>query len=169
MRVQSKQCLMESIDETWRSLWTPVDATDGSHLELRICIDGVESDSVKDILAHLHGWLLLLLNWTKSKPGSVIELPAKGFKWNQTRELNRFIFSAWRDVEIRSVCRRLKLSHNRVVEFVSRLSESELLDPGHFSWTKKNPIVIYIAPNTASHYRWATKKIKHLQNRFVGH
>ena len=165
MRVRSKEHLLETINDTWRDLWSLIDEIDASQCELRTQNDGVESWSVKDIIAHLHGWHLLLLKWTKAKPDVEIEMPAEGFKWNQTAELNQLILEKWKGVAFRSVCRRLKLSHNRVVQFVSGLSETQLLNAGSFSWTKRLPISSYIAPNTTSHYKWAIKKIKRLQKK----
>lgn len=167
MRVESKQQLIDSIDETWLKLWESVDAIGLPNRDLRIQFDSVDASSVKDILAHLHGWHRLLLKWIGTEPDREIELPAKGFKWNETPELNQKIFEDWKDVEFSSVSRRLRLSHNRVLKFVKNLSETQLLTAGQFAWTKKHAISSYIAPNTTSHYKWAAKKIKRLQKQFA--
>lgn len=167
MRVESKQHLIDSIDETWLLLWKAVDAIDLSNRDLRLHVDGTDVWSVKDNLSHLHGWHKLLINWIRTDPGLEIELPAKGFKWNETPELNQKIFEDWKDLEFPSVSRRLRFSHSRVRKFVTELSETQLLAAGHFAWTKKHAISSYIAPNTTSHYKWAAKKIKRLQKQFA--
>lgn len=163
MRVESKQHFIDSIDETWLTLWKTVENIDLSNRDLRPQVDGIDTWSVKDILSHLYGWHKLLIQWIATEPELEIELPAKGYKWNQTPELNQKIFEDWKDTQFRSISRRIRLSHNRVRKYVDELSETELLSAGHFAWTKKHAISSYIAPNTTSHYKWAVKKIKRLQ------
>ncbi len=40
------------------------------------------------------------------------------------------------------------------------LSEAELLEPGHFSWTGTNTVVTYPGANTASRYRFARRVLR---------
>jgi hypothetical protein len=44
-----------------------------------------------------------------------------------------------------------------VLELVRGLREKELLETGHFAWTRKLPLASFIAPNTCSHYAVARK------------
>ena len=46
--------------------------------------------SVKDVLAHLIEWEQMVLGWhAAGLRGETPELPAPGFKWNQTPALNQ--------------------------------------------------------------------------------
>lgn len=51
-------------------------------------------------------------------------------------------------------------SHGEVVRIAEACTEEELLEPGHFKWTKSNPLRTYLGANTASHYRFGIKVIK---------
>ena len=77
-----------------------------------------------------------------------------------TRELNLEIFEKHRDEALKSIVRKVKLSHSRIAKFVASLEEEEFSQPNQFLWTGKLPLASYIAPNTVSHYRWAQKKIR---------
>ena len=87
-------------------------------------------------------------------------MPAPGFKWNQTRQLNQQLHDRHANDPIQSVRRKLKLSHGRAIKLVAGLSDSEFLNAGHFEWTGGHALASYVAPNTFSHYRWAAKKIR---------
>lgn len=118
--------------------------------------------SIKDVLAHLYCWHRLSLGWYKDGLRNTPELPAPGYNWGQTQQLNQNFFEEYRDMELASVTRRLKLSHGRVMKLVDQLSNDQLMQPGHFAWTKKLGLISYVSANTSSHYRWAKKKIKKL-------
>ncbi|MDH4044226.1 MAG: ClbS/DfsB family four-helix bundle protein [Gemmatimonadota bacterium] len=40
------------------------------------------------------------------------------------------------------------------------MPQAKLLEPGHYPWTGRYPLTTYLAPNTSSHYRTATKILK---------
>jgi hypothetical protein len=50
--------------------------------------------------------------------------------------------------------------YERILEIVEVLSSSQLLNSGHYEWTRSHPLITYIGPNTASHYRFALRVIK---------
>lgn len=156
MRFSSKSQFVSETEKQWQLLWELAESCNASRNSQR---------QLKQILAHLHAWHRLLLTWYSSGHDGDPDLPAPGFNWQQTRELNRQLDDEFAPVEMASVRRRLKLSHGRVMKMVGELSENQFQNPGHFRWTKKNAIASYIVPNTVSHYRWATRKIKKLMPR----
>jgi hypothetical protein len=123
--------------------------------------------SLKDILAHLHEWHQLALGWYETGLRQEFpEMPARGYKWNQIRELNREFYLKNKDKSLASIKTKFRKSHNEIMGIIEKLSEQELLMPGYFSWTTKYPLTTYLHPNTSGHYRWAIKHIKHwLRNR----
>ena len=155
MRFSSKSQFVSETEKQWQLLWELVNGCGTSKKSQR---------QLKQILAHLHAWHRLLLTWISSGRDETPDLPAPGFNWRQTHELNRKLDAEFDPVEMASVRRRLKLSHGRVMKMVARLSDGQFLESGHFCWTGKNAIASYIAPNTVSHYRWAIKKIKKLRS-----
>ncbi len=162
MKYQSKADLIADSEEHWLKLWKLIEQIPNTELTRRADLDEPPR-SVVDHLAHLHGWHRLLLQWVKSGPNGIPELPAKGFKWNQTRALNQVLFDEFKDETYPGMRRKLKLSHGRVMKFVTELPGSKLMQPGHFDWTQKLPLASYIGPNTAGHYRWAEKKIRRIK------
>lgn len=168
MRIESKKHLLEAIDETWQALMAAIAKFPTMHYETRICLpNSLRDESVKDILAHLLSWHHLFLGWYQSGKDGVPELPAPGFKWNQTPQLNQQIFEQWKETSFVSVKRRLAYSHNKIWGIAQSTSEQQLMSPGIFLWTGKLTLAKYLAPNTASHYKWAVTKIGKISKAFV--
>jgi hypothetical protein len=160
MKFATKQDYLDATEVAWKNLWELVDSLTEPQLTKRVKTKIGPARSVKDALAHLYAWHVLLLRWHRDGENGTPDLPAKGYKWSQTRDLNLVLHDEHADVSLTSIRRKLKLSHGRVQKLVATLSEAELLKPGHFHWTGKNALISYIAPNTVSHYRWALRKIK---------
>ena len=126
-----------------------------------------EEWSVKDILAHLTEWQILFFNWFEvGLSGVMPNLPVKGYNWAQIPLLNEAIYKKHKDTDLRTIQITFQQSHNTMIEFIEERTEKELLESGHYPWTKKNPLISYLAPNTSSHYRWARRLInKWLKNK----
>ena len=125
--------------------------------------EGVWGDrwNVRDLLAHLTEWEQMFLTWYRvglecGRP----ELPAKGYKWNQTPALNQAIWKKYRHKPVEGVLAEFETSFEEIFLLAQELSEKELLTPGYFTWTRKNPLTTYLGANTTSHYRTATKILK---------
>lgn len=159
MRYTSKAELLAAIRDEHARL---VDRIDEVPAELRE-EPGVWGDgwTVADLLAHLSEWHRMFLGWYRDGAGGrEPTMPAPGYQWNETPRLNRAIQAKhegrpWEDVRA-----EFEGSHAEIVELVEHLSEEQLLDAGHFSWTGRYPLTTYLGPNTASHYRFAIKVLK---------
>ena len=151
MKFSSKSEFASATEEQWQLLWDQVEIAWQSPKNHR---------PLKQILSHLYGWHRLLEDWFRIGKTGTPDLPATGFKWNQTVALNKKLDDQHKDLGLASVRRRLKLSHGRIMKLVESLSEQQFNSPGQFAWTNKNALSSYIVPNTFSHYRWAIKKIK---------
>jgi hypothetical protein len=162
VRFASKQELIQSIENEHEALVELV----GSIPRKRYGEEGVWGDgwSIKDLLAHLTEWEQMFLHWYREgREGGRPVLPAPGFKWNQTPELNREIWRKHRRKSIQKVFAEFEKSYEEVLTVARQLSPKELLTPGHYGWTGKHPLTTYLAPNTCSHYRTATKILKRWQ------
>ena len=156
MKYSSKSDFLTDVEHEWSTLWEQIDALTDDQLTKR----PVGGTSIKDALAHLNCWHAMAIRWYRDGLTGQPDLPATGYNWGQTKALNKELFEECRDWELGSVRRKLKLSHNRIMKIVGELSEEQLMDAGHFAWTKKLGLISYISANTSSHYRWAKKKIK---------
>ena len=117
--------------------------------------------SVKDVLAHLIEWEQMCLGWhAAGLRGETPELPAPGFKWNQTPQLNQHIYEKHRERPLDEVLEQFQASHREILEVIQGLSNEKLFTTGHFAWTKKNTLGTYMVSATSSHYLWARKEIR---------
>lgn len=159
MKYQSKQALIDDIHTQHDLLCSRLDEIPKS----RWREPGVWGDgwTVTDLVAHLAEWQFMFLTWYEAGlKGVTPEMPAPGYKWNETPRLNRTIWARHRFRSAAAIRAEFDSEFNQIVEIVEALSPQQLLEPGHFRWTGKNPLATYLAPNTASHYRFALKVIE---------
>ena len=167
MRYSSKDQLLSTIREEHDRLIELVDAVTPDQRKK----PGVwgERWTLTDLLAHLAEWHVMFLRWYRDGLiGREPDLPAAGFKWNETPRLNREIWAKHKDrswVEVRADFDR---TYEEIVALVESLSEEELLEPGHFPWTGKKPLTTYLGPNTASHYRFGMKVLRRYRRDVEG-
>ncbi len=123
--------------------------------------------SAKDVLAHLIEWEQMVLSWhAAGLQGETPELPAPGFKWNQTPALNQQIFEKHRDRSLAEILEQFQTSHEEILGIIQGLSNEELFTASQFAWTKKNTLGTYFVSATSSHYLWARQEIrKGLKNK----
>ena len=117
--------------------------------------------SVKDVLAHLIEWEQMLLGWYRAGlQGEIPALPAPGYKWNQTPQLNQMIFEKHRHRRLSEVMEQFHASHQEILTVIRALSNEELFTVGRYVWTQGNTLGAYFVSATSSHYLWARKEIR---------
>lgn len=117
--------------------------------------------SAKDVLAHLIEWEQMVLSWYRAGlRGETPEMPAPGYKWNQTPELNQMIYEKHRDRALDDVLAQFGASHQEILGVIRELSNEELFTAGRYAWTGKNTMGTYFVSATSSHYLWARKEIR---------
>lgn len=141
MKFATKEAYIEATEESWKELWKLVGSLTESQLTKRIRGKTGPARSARDALAHVYAWHVLMLKWYADGLDGTPDVPAKGYNWSETRKLNAALHDEHADTPLRSVVRRLKLSHGRVMKLVRSLEEEQLLCAGHFLWTKKLPLM----------------------------
>lgn len=117
--------------------------------------------NIRDILAHLHHWHLLLLSWyEQGMKGENPEMPAPGYTWRTVAELNIEIREKYKEVSQLEVFRLLASSFEKVQQFMADHSNAELFEKRKFKWTGSTSLGSYMISATSSHYEWALKLIK---------
>jgi hypothetical protein len=159
VRYQSKKDLLADITREYDALTNLLDGIPPQrHLE-----PGVWGNdwNVHDLVAHLFEWHQLFLGWFDAgKRGLVPAIPAAGFAYREIPRLNREIQRRYADEDPGEMRRQLDRSHHRVCALAEGLTQEQILEAGHFAWTKKNALVTYLGANTSSHYRFAIKVLK---------
>jgi hypothetical protein len=159
MKFSSKQELLDNIEKehvAFLSLLTRIP-------KYRYRDKGVWGDdwTVKDLLAHLTEWEQMFLRWHREgREGKKPAVPAQGFKWNQTPLLNQAIWRKHRRKALDKVIEDFHASYREIYGVADSLSEEALFSPGYYSWTGENTLTTYLAANTFSHYRTASKILR---------
>lgn len=159
MRYRSKRDLVDDIEGEHERLWSLLDDIAPARYEEA----GVWGDgwSLKDLVAHLAEWQRMFLGWYEAgQEGREPDMPAPGYRWNETPRLNREIRARHADASWAEVRADFDAGYRRILALVDEVPEEGLLTPGHFPWTGKYPLTTYLGPNTASHYRFAIKVIR---------
>jgi hypothetical protein len=167
MRYTSKELLLDDIRTEHDSLCARLaEVPNGRWHESEVWGDGW---TLSDLVAHLAQWQQMFLGWYEDGlRGNMPEMPAPGYKWSQTPELNREIWKKHRSRSQAAVRADFDAGYSRIVQIVEALSPEQLLESGHYEWTGKHPLTTYIGPNTASHYRFAVKAINRWLKRTGG-
>ncbi len=117
--------------------------------------------SVKDVLAHLVEWEQMVLGWYRAGlRGDIPEMPAPGYKWNQTPQLNQMIYEKHHDKPLGKVMEEFHASHREILGVIQELSNEELFTAGRNAWTQKNTMGTYFVSATSGHYLWAWEEIR---------
>jgi len=122
---------------------------------------GTMNRNFRDVLAHLHHWHLMMIEWyTIGMKGDKPEMPAKGYTWKTTPELNRKIWETYRTTELKKVRKSLDKSFNDVLRIINNHSNDELFEKKKYKWTGTTSFGAYLVSATSSHYDWALKLMK---------
>jgi hypothetical protein len=117
--------------------------------------------TVKDILTHLYEWQQMFFTWYNTGlRGETPVLPAPGYKWSQLPALNQAIYEKHHVLTPEQALALFRQSHQKTVQFIENLSESDLTHPGLYGWMNQNTLMAYLNSITAAHYLWAHKDAK---------
>ena len=162
MRYASKEAVLNDIRKEHDSLCARL----GELSKSRQSEPGVWGDrwTVSDLVAHLAEWQNMFLKWyAVGFSGSIPDMPARGYKWNELPRLNRAIWMKHRSRPGEEIRAEFESGYRRILRIVGALSSEQLLTPGHFKWTGEHALTTYLGANTASHYRFASKVLKRWQ------
>lgn len=118
--------------------------------------------SVKDVLAHLVAWQQLNLGWYKAGlRGEKPAMPAPGYSLRDLPRLNQMLYRKHHRRSLRAIRADYSAYHNRVVNLIKRLPDTDLVTLGRFNWTGPSwTLSDYLRASTAAHYLWARKRIQ---------
>lgn len=122
---------------------------------------GYLNRNIRDVLAHLHHWHLLLADWYKvGMKGQKPTMPAQGYTWKTTAGLNKKIQKQYSETDLPKVKILVDISHNILHKMMARHSNEELFQKKYYPWTGSTSLGAYLVSATSSHYDWAYKLIK---------
>jgi hypothetical protein len=122
---------------------------------------GTMNRNIRDVLAHLHQWHVMMQEWYDTgMKGQKPDIPAKGYTWKTTPELNRKIREEYKDTDLSTVLKMLEDSFATIREIISRHTDEELFEKKKYKWTGTTSLGAYLVSATSSHYEWALKLIR---------
>lgn len=122
---------------------------------------GTMNRNIRDVLAHLHHWHIMFLDWygvgmTGGKP----DMPAKGYTWKETPQLNQWIWTKYQNFKLAEIRILLDNSFENIQKIIKSHPNEELFEKKRYKWTGSTSLGAYLISATSSHYDWAFKLIK---------
>lgn len=122
---------------------------------------GTMNRNIRDVLMHLHHWHLMMIDWYEvGMKGKKPDMPAKGYTWKTTPELNRSILETYKNTPLEDAKKDLESSFENVRSLIEKHSDEELFEKKRYKWTGTISLGAYFVSATSSHYDWAIKLIK---------
>src|SRR6056297_874417 len=76
---------------------------------------GTMNRNIRDVLMHLHHWHLMMIDWYEvGMKGKKPDMPAKGYTWKTTPELNRSILETYKNTPLEDAKKDLTSSFEKV-------------------------------------------------------
>ena len=130
--------------------------------------EGTMNRNIRDILAHLHEWHNMVLNWYEvGMRGDTPDVPAKGYNWRQIPELNREIWERYSQTSLEESKLLFNSTHQAIMDIVNKHSNDELFERARYSWTGNNALGAYLVSCTSSHYDWGLKLMRKARKRML--
>lgn len=117
--------------------------------------------NIRDILAHLHQWHLMILDWYKvGMSGKKPDIPAKGYTFRTVPALNQKIWEKYQSTKYNEILKMIKESFLEVQKLINQHTNDELFEKKKYKWTGTTSLASYLISDTSSHYDWAMKKLR---------
>ncbi len=156
----SKKTLLESCQINYEELMALVHSFSKEEIDKEFP-EGTLNRNVRDVLAHLHHWHVMMMDWYKvGMKGDKPDMPAKGYTWKTLPDLNRKIWGEYKNTDLKTVMSLLDTSYADVQEIINNHTSEELFEKKRYPWTGSTSLGAYLISNTSSHYDWGMKRIK---------
>ena len=162
---RTKDELIEASRENFKKLNDLVDSFSEEEKSAEFP-EGTMNRNIRDVLAHLHHWHLMLLDWYNvGMRGEKPDMPAKGYTWKETPDLNKKIREDYQTLDLKDVREMLNKSFSELQSIIEKHSNAELFEKKRYKWTGSTSLAVYISANTSSHYYWAYQLIRKAKQR----
>ena len=97
---------------------------------------GTMNRNIRDVIAHLHQWHLMFIDWYRvGMKGLKPNMPAKGFSWKDTKELNKKIWRDYQHYELENIRDNLNDSYLELQKIIDKHTDKELFEKRRYNWT----------------------------------
>lgn len=159
-RPKNKTELLDLSQQNYQKLMDFVDKLSTEQQQAEF-VPGIMNRNIRDVLAHLHHWHLMMLDWyTVGMAGDKPDMPAKGYTWKTTPELNRTIWEKYNVVGLTKIRHDFADSFAQLQTIIQSHSNEELFTKKLYKWTGSTSLGSYLVSATSSHYDWGLKLMK---------
>ena len=160
-RPTNKEQLISLGSENFHKLFDLVNFFDDDAKRAEFIFDNNRDKNIRDILVHLHHWHLMMLQWYEvGMKGEKPDMPAKGYTWKTTPELNKKIWQMYQDTDFDSAVKLLNDSFLKIQKVIKSHNDEELFEKKRYKWTGTTSMGSYFISATSSHYDWAMKLLR---------
>ncbi|MCL1917477.1 MAG: ClbS/DfsB family four-helix bundle protein [Peptococcaceae bacterium] len=167
-RPTTKTELITAVNTEWDKLWDMIDTIPvgaqsvifnfGDNPKLKEA-HWQRDKNMRDVLVHLYEWHKLMLEWTAANfNGEAKHFLPEPYTWKTYGDMNVGFWEKHQSTPYDEAKAMLCKSHGEIMALIERLTDEELFEKKHFSWT--DGLGSYFVSVTSSHYNWAMKKIK---------
>ncbi|MBK2403730.1 ClbS/DfsB family four-helix bundle protein [Erysipelothrix rhusiopathiae] len=160
-RPQTKEALLEAANLNFNKLMSYIDALSEQERHATFVLEDRDRN-LRDVLCHLIEWHKMLAGWYQVGvvENGMPDIPAKGYTWKTTPELNQKIWEAYQNTSLDAALQELKKTHTEIVALIPQHSQESLFDRKVYPFTKTTTLGAYFISGTSSHYDWALKKLR---------
>jgi hypothetical protein len=159
-RPQTKIALINFSNENFKKLKDFINTLSLTE-QNKVFPEGTMNRNIRDVLAHLHHWHLMFLNWhTIGMCGNNPPMPAHGYSWKETPALNNWIQEKYQNTDLETAKQLLNESFIEIQKIIADHTSEELFEKKRYKWTGVTSLGAYLVSATSSHYDWALKLIK---------
>ncbi len=122
--------------------------------------------NLRDIMIHIYEWHQLLLTWVQANlQGTNKAFLPEPYNWKTYGEMNVEFWKKHQNTSLEKATKLAQKSHDDVLNLANRFSNEDLFTKDVYQWVGGSTLGSYFISTTASHYDWASKKLKgHIKN-----
>ncbi|MBC2250936.1 ClbS/DfsB family four-helix bundle protein [Listeria sp. FSL L7-0123] len=159
-RPKNKEELLQQSAEKYQQLNDLIDSIPTESQQLAFPFEDRDKN-IRDVLVHLHEWHKMALNWYRiGMSGKKPFMPAEGYTWKTTPELNLVIWQKYQTTDLTCARELLDETHNKEMILIAEHSNEELFTKKYYKWTNTTSLGAIFISSASSHYDWAMKKIR---------
>ena len=163
-RPTNKIDLLNASEANFKKLLSLVESLSEAQQEAKFDFEDRDK-CVRDVLAHLYEWHLLLINFIqKNLSGEQTAFLPEPYNWKTYPQMNAQIWHKHQDTPLCEAKALLAQTHEKAMALTANFSDEELFARRYFNFTGNLNLAAYITSSTSSHYDWAIKKIKKHKN-----
>lgn len=169
-RTKTKTELIKAAETNYKTLWEIISGMTKQEMETPFDFsrDAKKTEAhwkrdknLRDVLIHLYEWHRLLLHWVESnRQGNTISFIPQPYNWKTYGNMNIEFWKKGQKIPLETAKEIFIKSHQQVMALIDGFSDDELFTKGVFTWVGGSTLGSYFISVTASHYDWATKKLK---------